>query len=80
MFKVIDNFLEEKDFSGIQTKLLSPNFPWYYNDYVNYENEKSDYFQFTFTFINNGEYKCVKVLQDLLIPVLKNIMQESHRV
>ena len=32
MYKVIDNFLEEKDFLDIQTKLLSPNFPWYYND------------------------------------------------
>ena len=32
MHKVIDNFLEEQDFLKIKTKLLSPDFPWYYND------------------------------------------------
>lgn len=33
MIEVIDNFLAEEDFRQIQAEILSPNFPWYKNDF-----------------------------------------------
>ena len=34
MHQVINNLLEEKDFLHIQSVLMSPNFPWYFQDSV----------------------------------------------
>ena len=70
---IFNNFLPKDTFKTFKDYMMGSYFPWYFNDFVNYKGEKENNFQFTFTFINNGEYKCVKALQDLLIPVLKNI-------
>ena len=67
------NFLPRDTFKTLKDYMMGYYFPWYFNDFVNYQGEKGSNFQFTFTFIDNGEYKCVKDLQDFLIPVLKNI-------
>ena len=35
--KVTDNFLDKEYFSDIQKHLLGPNFPWFFNDGINYD-------------------------------------------
>ena len=37
-YKVVDNFLKEKDFIVLQTLFLSNEFPWFFNDAITYEN------------------------------------------
>tara|TARA_R100000951_G_scaffold81428_1_gene69126 strand:- start:72 stop:614 length:543 start_codon:yes stop_codon:yes gene_type:complete len=37
-YKVVDNFLKEKDFIVLQTLFLSEEFAWYFNDAITYEN------------------------------------------
>ena len=50
--KVIDNFLSEYQWKNIKSEVMStnPQFPWYYNDDICYEND--GLFQFTHTFYN----------------------------
>tara|TARA_B100001093_G_C26810295_1_gene1007303 strand:- start:1049 stop:1570 length:522 start_codon:yes stop_codon:yes gene_type:complete len=35
--KVTDNFLDKEYFTDIQGHLLGPNFPWFFNDGINYD-------------------------------------------
>jgi uncharacterized beta-barrel protein YwiB (DUF1934 family) len=70
---IYKNFLQKDIFETFKANMMGRYFPWYYNDYVTHEEKKEDNFQFTFVFLHNGEYKCIKPIQDLLIPVLKNI-------
>lgn len=52
-YKIIDNFLEEKEFKNIQQIMLGNKFPWYFNEGVSYKNSSDDYlnnFQFTHLF------------------------------
>ena len=56
-----DNFLEHEDFLKIKNKMLSPEFPWFYNSFVDDENEDSGNYQFTHTLYkqpngNNSEH------------------------
>ena len=39
-FKVIDNFLNKKDFKKIQERLLAKDFPWYYTPNITFVDEK----------------------------------------
>ena len=40
--KVIDNFLPEESFHFVQSQLLSPAWPWYFQDLVDYPHESED--------------------------------------
>ena len=40
--KVFDNFLPSESFHFVQTQLLSPGWPWYFQDQVDYASESSD--------------------------------------
>ena len=40
--KIIDNFLPENDFKEIQENILSPYFPWYFNNNVAYTDSEID--------------------------------------
>jgi len=51
-FDVIDNFLPEKDWESLSNKIFSPEFPWHYGDFVNYDNSEN-YFQFEHLFFRN---------------------------
>lgn len=55
-FEVFDNVLPEDSFKELQHRLLTPDFPWYFNLGVstpNYSLENALDFQFTHTFYNN---------------------------
>jgi hypothetical protein len=75
-YKVIDNFLKEKDFEIIKEVMLGPNFGWYLNDYIVQENKKSsnltDY-QLTHHFydnetVNSDFFKFLKPILDIINP------------
>ena len=70
---IYKNFLPKKVFNTLTNAMLSEYFPWYYNDYVTYGNEKNDNFQFTFTFFKNGQYECWGKWKDIMVPVLQHI-------
>jgi hypothetical protein len=36
-YQIFDNFLAEEDFKKLQTAILDPWFPWYYNDHTTYD-------------------------------------------
>ena len=51
MVKVIDNFLPKDLFAEMQYKILSNEFPWYYNNGIVDSHQKNKY-QFVHTFFN----------------------------
>ena len=66
------NFLPKKIFKTLRDTMMGYYFPWYFNDYVNNPIDRKD-FQFTFTFIKNGEPNCYGEWLDIINPVLKKI-------
>ena len=42
--KIVDNFLDEKNFNKIKDVIFSTNFPWFYNKSVNTSDNKHSYF------------------------------------
>ena len=69
------NFLPKDVFKTLKDTMMGEYFPWYFNEHVNKPGDK--FFQFTFMFVDNGEYRCWKEGQDLLAPVLKNIKHKK---
>ena len=74
-----DNFLLEKDFKPLQAAIMSPYFPWFFSDYVvfNEEDHLKDNFQFTHTFIANNQksnqYQLLNSLLEKINP--KNLLR-----
>ena len=67
--KIIDNFLDKKDFKDIQDLLLSTNINWFY---VNDKSIKGDnQFQFVHTFYEN--HNPVSHLYNNLLPILNKL-------
>lgn len=55
---VIDDLLPIEQFNEIRNTMLSNNFPWFYNDGVNFSTENDlDLFQFTHLFYDNYQPK-----------------------
>ena len=52
--EIIDNFLEENTFIGIQNFVMGDEFPWYFNDFKSDGNDIHNY-QFTHTIIREGQ-------------------------
>ena len=52
--KIIDNFLEEDVFIGIQNIVMGDYFPWYFNDFKSDGYDTHNY-QFTHTIVREGE-------------------------
>ena len=48
--KVIDNFLNNKDFEYIRDQIISLKFPWYYNDNSNYAHDGIAQLTYSFYF------------------------------
>ena len=68
------NFLSKKDFKKLKDVMMGYNFPWYFNDFVNYKDRKKNEFQFTFTFIKTGgECNCSEKIMLLLKPIFNKI-------
>lgn len=69
--ETIDNFLEDKEFLELQQCFFENSFPWYFNDYVNFENTKDENFQFIHLFYKDHEPK--SRLLHILHPVLDKL-------
>lgn len=69
--KVFDNFIHPEDFSKLEQIFLANNFPWYYNEYVNYADNEEQSFQFTHIFYKDNEPKS-KLIQNIS-PILEKI-------
>ena len=69
---IYKNFLNEKDFKQIESFMMSPNMPWFFNDGVVSWNDKK-YFQFTFLFLDGGKKNCVDEHFNILKPFFKKI-------
>jgi hypothetical protein len=74
---IYKNFLPKDVFKTLKDNMMGYYFPWYFNDFVNREEEKGDNFQFTFTFIRNGEEECWGKWIDIMRPVLKHIKHKK---
>ena len=70
--KIYKNFLPKDVFKKLKDTMMGEYFPWYFNDYVS-EFQKEDNFQFTFRFINDGDYVCWGEWKNIIIPVLQKI-------
>lgn len=70
--KIYKNFLPKDVFKKLKDTMMGEYFPWYFNDYVS-NFQKEDNFQFTFRFINDGEYVCWGEWKNIMMPVLQKI-------
>jgi len=71
------NFLPKDVFKTLKDTMMGEYFPWYFNNFVNREWEKETNFQFTFTFIDQGEEECWGKWIDIMRPVLKHIKHKK---
>lgn len=70
--KITNDFLDKEDFEKIQNFFLSSDFPWYYNDHINYPGEDIGGFkQFTHMLYNN--LRPTSFAYDNLDPILSKI-------
>ena len=69
--KIINNFLDKKDFSIIESKMMGDTFPWYYNDDI--VGGEDNFFQFTYTFIRYGKQNCDAEAMEIMRPLLNKI-------
>ena len=74
---IYNNFLPKDVFKKLKDTMMGGSFPWYFNPYVNDENDKGCNFQFTFTFIDEGKQKCWGEFIEIMKPVLKKIKHKK---
>ena len=74
---IYKNFLPKDIFKTLKDTMMGYYFPWYFNSFVNHDDEKVDNFQFTFTFIRNGKEECWGEWIDIMRPVLKHIKHKK---
>ena len=71
-YKVIDNFLDKKEFLNIKNILESYNFPWYYEKIINHNHNMNDldcYFMHNIFTQENGRSQFYNVI----IPILNKL-------
>ena len=75
-----DNFLDEKTFKKIQSYLESPEFPWFFNKYINYNkngepqiNSTLESFQFTHIFKQYEKKEITSRYFDSVQPILEKL-------
>jgi hypothetical protein len=72
---IVDNFLPEETFQTIKTRVMGQNSPWYYDDGVDFhdDREESDItkFQFIYVFYENCGWNCGDF--SFLLPLLEKI-------
>ena len=75
---IYKNFLPKDTFKILKDNMMGEWFPWYFNSFVNDEEEKNkNYFQFIFMFINNGKEECWGEWIDIMKPVLEHIKHKK---
>ena len=67
--KVFDDFLSKEDFEKIFYTMNGDNFPWYYNDYVNDNNDNKNHFQFIHGFYD-------KVINSDFFPMVEPLLRK----
>lgn len=77
MIKVIDNFLNKKEFEDIQNSIVNNTyFPWYFSEYTDYLNEKGlDKSKYMHTFYEN--YNANSNYYNLLLPIIEKLKCKS---
>lgn len=76
MYKIVDNFLPEEDFSKIKHMMESNNFPWFLNNYVAYEDiPKKSHWYFTHMFLldKKGPSNYYRLIDEVFIQPKKII-------
>ena len=75
--KVVDDFLDYEEFQPIYELMMGSDFPWFFNDFVNDEEDSGyDEFQFTHSFYRSRERGIVGSISNessLLIPCLDKL-------
>ena len=66
---LLKNFIEEKKSLEIKQTMESGQFPWYFNNYINYPSDP--YFQFFHMFFQSGAVN--STFFDLIFPILNRI-------
>tara|TARA_R100000388_G_C7132512_1_gene106139 strand:+ start:25 stop:513 length:489 start_codon:yes stop_codon:yes gene_type:complete len=74
---IYKNFLPKDVFKKLKDTMMGTYFPWYFNPYVNSKDTKENNFQFTFSFIKQGEEACWGEWIDIIRPVLKCIKHKK---
>ena len=77
--KIYKNFLPKELFKTLKDNMMGDHFPWYFNNFINYEHEDKNNSQFTFTFIKNNNWECWGTWKEIMIPVLKQIKYNQMR-
>jgi|TARA_R100001460_G_scaffold31948_1_gene62804 hypothetical protein len=77
-FKVIDNFLSDKNFEKIQNTVLSNKFVWFYSDCVSKQNDGD--FQFS-TMLDTENDEIVKLFKEKIQieKVIRVKINQTHR-
>ena len=68
---IYKNFLSKESFKNIQSEIMSDYIPWFYTDGVSFVPD--EHFQFTYSFVKDGEIKCPQRAFDLLSPLLNKL-------
>lgn len=76
-YKVFDNFLEEEVFDKIKNTFISPNFPWYFSDTIDYADESDNIEKFQFTHVLYNEYQPNSSYFSVLKPLIEKINPSS---
>jgi len=74
--KIEDDFLGQKEFDEIQTLMMGSFFSWYYNDFIDYEDDENK-FQFVYCFYEM--HAPTSSVTELLSPIIKIINPYSIR-
>ena len=74
---IYKNFLSDDVFKKLKNTIMGPYFPWYFNDGVN--KVFDEYFQFTFTFLDEKGINCSKEIMNIINPILKKIKYNKLR-
>ena len=77
--KIYKNFLPKELFETLKDNMMGDHFPWYFNNFINYEHENKSNSQFTFTFIKSNNWECWGTWKEIMIPVLKQIKYNQIR-
>ena len=72
---VVDNFLSDNDFKVVQENLLY-RITWKYEEFVDYQNEEGDNFQFTHSFFKNNQIDSQHI--NLIKPILDKLRVKEY--
>lgn len=94
MYKIVDNFLPEKDFKEVKDGLLGPLFGWHFNDSVTFPDiKRKEHWYFTHMFMRDGIilsryyehineifFKSGKIENDSIIRIKANLYPRDNKI